>query len=74
MRRAFVLLLTLLVYFNEAQRQLVHHRKGGRALVLITLDGYVTAINPETGEKQVCPCASSHSTRPHPHISHPPSH
>ena len=47
------LAMSMILSKNMAQRQLVPHRRGGRALVLVTLDGFVTALNPDTGDKQV---------------------
>lgn len=44
-------------------RPLVSQRKSGRTLVLVTLDGFVTALDPETGDKQVRMMGLSHSLR-----------
>jgi hypothetical protein len=51
-------LFCALVLFAGAQRsergkQVVVGRKGGRVLVLVSLDGAITALNPDDGKKKV---------------------
>jgi hypothetical protein len=48
----------LLLYVGNAHRsekgkQLILNRKGGRTLILVSLDGSVTSLSPEDGKKMV---------------------